>query len=136
MERRRSTSERFGTFGRRPRLSGGRSRSCRTCAGPKIRVGHLPPGGIVLSAGEIVPLEMGLDAAPGAIPIEGHAGLASEVRPGEPILLDDGAIRLRVLDATPARIRCEVLAGGPLLSGKGVNLPDTRLSAVSYTHLR
>jgi len=59
--------------------------------------------------------------------------LAEEVRPGTPILLDDGAIELVVTSTTGSIIECRVVHGGWLGNSKSVNLPDTRLalSAVS-----
>jgi pyruvate kinase len=62
------------------------------------------------------------------------AEIVDEVRPGEPILLDDGRLRLEVqrVDA-PASVTCRVTRGGLLLPGKGINLPHTRLSVPSIT---
>jgi pyruvate kinase len=59
--------------------------------------------------------------------------LPEEVRPGTPILLDDGAIELSVTATTGNSITCRVVHGGLLGNSKSVNLPETRLalSAVS-----
>jgi pyruvate kinase len=55
-------------------------------------------------------------------------GLANEVAPGATILLDDGAMELRVQSVIDEAIHCQVVHGGTLRSRKSVNLPDTRLS--------
>ncbi|MGD2073474.1 MAG: pyruvate kinase [Gammaproteobacteria bacterium] len=55
-------------------------------------------------------------------------GLAREVSSGTTILLDDGAIELRVESVESDAIHCRVVHGGTLRSRKSVNLPDTRLS--------
>ena len=55
-------------------------------------------------------------------------GLARELSPGTTILLDDGAMELRVQSVIDDAIHCQVVHGGTLRSRKSVNLPDTRLS--------
>ncbi len=59
--------------------------------------------------------------------------LHQEVKPGIPILLDDGAIELEVETVTDGVIHCRVIHGGLLGNSKSVNLPETQLamSAVS-----
>ena len=54
--------------------------------------------------------------------------LPSEVSVDDVILLDDGAIELKVLTTTDTEIHCRVVHGGILGKTKGVNLPDTDLS--------
>ncbi len=54
--------------------------------------------------------------------------LPGEVSVGDAILLDDGAIELRVQSATDSDISCRVVLGGILGNTKGVNLPGTTLS--------
>lgn len=55
-------------------------------------------------------------------------GLADEVAPGTVVLLDDGALELRVQEVSDGDIHCQVVHGGMLRSNKSVNLPDTKLS--------
>jgi len=55
-------------------------------------------------------------------------GLAAEVFPGTAILLDDGAMELKVSSVEDGDILCEVVHGGILRSSKSVNLPDIQLS--------
>ena len=56
-----------------------------------------------------------------------HPQIFSAVEPGHALLLDDGKIRMRVIEATANSIAAEVLVGGALSSRKGISLPDTRL---------
>jgi len=57
-----------------------------------------------------------------------YAKLPEEVSVDDVILLDDGAIELRVLATSENEISCRVIHGGILGVTKGVNLPDTELS--------
>jgi pyruvate kinase len=99
--------------------------------GPKLRLGHLP---------EPVQLERGADiviagedaAADGDLPIS-PAVLGSVLQPGNEVLIDDGAVRLRVERMERGRARCEVLVGGQVSSHKGVNLPGVALPIPSLT---
>jgi pyruvate kinase len=64
------------------------------------------------------------------IPFEGYPALGAELAPEDPVLLDDGALRLSVLQASSDEIRCRVVTGGPLSSGKGINLPESQLEGL------
>ncbi len=59
--------------------------------------------------------------------------LPSSVEIGEPILLDDGSLELKVIDKTDTDVICEVIAGGLLYESKGINLPNTYLPIPSLT---
>jgi pyruvate kinase len=56
-----------------------------------------------------------------------YKDLCHQVSPGIPVLLDDGVIELAVLTVHDSDIVCEVIRGGTLYNGKGVNLPQTQL---------
>ncbi|HBV20192.1 MAG TPA: pyruvate kinase [Nitrosomonas sp.] len=57
-----------------------------------------------------------------------YKNLPSEVKPGTPILIDDGAIELEVTSVANNDIVCQVVHGGVLKENKSVNLPDTELA--------
>jgi pyruvate kinase len=102
--------------------------------GPKIRVGPLTEEAVELDTGARV------DILRDAVVGDAHGfsttlpELVDELSIGEPVLLDDGRIRLEVESVIPGeRARCRVIHGGPLRPGKGVNLPRTRLSLSSLT---
>ena len=54
--------------------------------------------------------------------------LPGDVKPGDAILLDDGLVRMTVLETTETTIRCKVLNSGVMKNNKGVNIPGVRLS--------
>jgi len=102
--------------------------------GPKIRVGSMQNGGVLLHKGQRVVLT--------AIPLEestnerifvSYDSLAQDVKPGGRILIDDGLLELEVLETHQQEVLTEVVVGGPLRSRKGVNLPNIRTSTPSLT---
>jgi pyruvate kinase len=101
--------------------------------GPKIRVGVLAGDGYQLPTGGSCELVAGATSAPPpAIPVT-YEQLASDLHPGDRVLLDDGAIELEVRSISGRRIGCVVRNGGTVRSRKGVNLPGVRVSAPSLT---
>lgn len=101
--------------------------------GPKIRIGPLPAGPITLRDGARVVLA-GDEAAgrEGVIPTT-YPALAQDVKPGHRVLLDDGLMELRATGTADGGLECEVVHGGELHEHKGVNLPDSRVSAPAFT---
>lgn len=101
--------------------------------GPKIRVGTLPPAGVWLTEGT----EITLTADPVQDPLTEipfpHADIIPDIRPGNQILLDDGALELEALAVFPTHLRCRVRVGGLLTSNKGVNLPGAPLKIPALT---
>ena len=101
--------------------------------GPKLRVGHFQGGRTVLAKGERFVFDQ--DEKPGdnrrvQLP---HAELFEAVKPGTNILIDDGKIRLAVLEADGDHIVSEVLVGGPVSDNKGVNVPDVLVPIPALT---
>lgn len=95
--------------------------------GPKIRVGKMAGGSADLSRGsQLVLTSSDLEGDASLVPV-GNPDLLKSVRRGDMLHLADGTIRLRVEEAVPEGVRCTVLAGGVLSSGKGVNAPGVRL---------
>jgi pyruvate kinase len=62
-----------------------------------------------------------------------YAGMPRDVYPGARILLDDGAIELRVEITTDTDVVCLVINGGVLGERKGINLPGITLPIPSLT---
>ena len=92
--------------------------------GPKLRVGHFQGGCAALVKGRKFVLDR--DPAPGdtnrvELP---HPELFEAVKRGTNILIDDGKVRLIVLEATDGKITAEVKVGGTVSDNKGVNVPD------------
>ncbi len=102
--------------------------------GPKIRIGDLPTGSVLLTEGRILKLIPQADYAgqPDTVAID-YPFLAEEAEPGTPILLDDGLLELNVKGLTDNVVECLVIKGGLLKSRKGVNLPSLNLRLPSLT---
>jgi pyruvate kinase len=56
-----------------------------------------------------------------------------DVNVGEPIMLNDGRQRLKVVAKRATWLECEVVQGGKISKGKGINLPQANLSTPSVT---
>ncbi len=101
--------------------------------GPKIRVGQLAGGQMILAAGDQVTITtdeiLGED---GLIPTT-YRLLPQDVHPGARILLDDGLLEMQVEQINVGRVHCQVLVGGLLRDRKGINLPGVAVSAPSMT---
>ena len=100
--------------------------------GPKIRTGPLRAGkvGVELREGEAICITTeGEILGDAELVSTTYPHLASDVRRGDRLLLDDGLIELRVLDSDGVRARCEVVEGGVLKPNKGINLPGVALRA-------
>ncbi len=101
--------------------------------GPKTRVGVFREGGIDLAAGERVTVTVrDVVGEPGLIVCE-YRALASDVRPGDRVLLDDGRLEMRVVEAEGTEVACEVVRGGRLTDRKGMNFPGVALSTPTLT---
>jgi pyruvate kinase len=99
--------------------------------GPKFRLGELADGTRVLQLGTDVVLTLGADP-PDALPVR-HPALLQALRVGESVYLADGAVRLEVKAVGAGRVVCEVLVSGTVTSGSGINVPESRLSALVPT---
>lgn len=101
--------------------------------GPKLRVGDLPTGGVRLETGtEVLLTTDGGLGQPGRIPVQ-FSDLPVAVRPGDPVLLDDGLIELEVVEVEDRDVLCRVVTGGVLTSHKGMNLPNVPLHVPAIT---
>ncbi len=101
--------------------------------GPKLRISSLAEGQIRLERGQRVVFDS--NHAPGNADRVGllHPEIYAAAEPGHTLLIDDGKLNLKILEAGPGRMVTEVVAGGILSSRKGVNLPDAILPLASMT---
>ena len=96
--------------------------------GPEIRLKSFANGSVALSTGQEFTLtteDIVGDETRCAIT---YAELPSDVKEGDTILLDDGLVRLTVLETDSSNIRCRVENDGTMKNNKGVNVPNVRLS--------
>lgn len=60
--------------------------------------------------------------------IVNYPGLIQDVKKGDKILLEDGAIELVVIEETLDDVICEVITGGVIRNNIGLNIPDVNLN--------
>ncbi|MFW6050273.1 MAG: pyruvate kinase [Myxococcota bacterium] len=101
--------------------------------GPKMRIGPIADGEVQLAEGDRLTLTTREVAGDTRQVSVSYAELPRDVRPGDPILLDDGLLRLRVVDVQDTDVITEVEIGGPLSGRKGVNLPGVRVGTPAIT---
>jgi len=95
--------------------------------GPKLRVGKIDSGSIRLTQGDILSF-VRREAIGGLGRVQlPHPEIFESVKKGHTLLIDDGKLKLRVVEASDVRIDAEVLTTGLLGSRKGISLPDTVL---------
>jgi len=102
-------------------------------SGAKIRLGEIENGSCVVQRNRRLILTTRKKLGNAERITVSRRSLPREVKPGEPILINDGAIRLRVIETGRSEIVCKVLAGGILSSRKGINLPETHLRLRALT---
>lgn len=96
--------------------------------GPKIRLGSFPDGPHVLRSGATFTITTEPVDGTAEIASTNYAELARDVKPGDPVLLADGAVELRVLRTDGVAAVCEVINGGVISDRKGINLPGVSVS--------
>ncbi|WP_448659271.1 pyruvate kinase [Sphingomonas sp. CJ99] len=101
--------------------------------GPKLRVGKFADGRVILETGSRFVLDRS-DALGDATRVElPHREIFVAIEKGARLLLDDGKLRLRVIEHDDQRIVTEVEVGGPLSNSKGLNVPDVVLPMAALT---
>ena len=102
--------------------------------GPKIRTGRLAGGRpLDLADGDTLRLVTGDgEGGPGRV-FTTCEDLVRAVQPGGRLLLDDGRIELRVVEASGTEVVTTVVDGGPLGEHKGINAPGVVLAASALT---
>src|SRR5438105_1361128 len=102
--------------------------------GPKIRVGEIEGGKAHLEAGSEVVISSDPNLLGNAQRFScSYQGLPDDVSLGDPVLVNDGAIRLEVIGIAEREVKCRVLVGGIVSDHKGINLPGTPVSIPALT---
>jgi pyruvate kinase len=106
--------------------------------GPEIRTGDVAAP-IELKPGEIFDFTVRPDA-PAAMGVEeirsvnvNYRDLVNDIAVGDTVLVDNGLIRLEVLEKNDTRIRCRVLIPGQLSSRRHINLPGVKVNLPAFT---
>lgn len=95
--------------------------------GPKLRLGAIEGGKMAVTIGQILVLD--LDPTMGnsvRLPMP-HPEIFAAIKAGDDLLIDDGKVRLRVLEANAQSAKVKVLNDGVLSDRKGVNVPGAIL---------
>ncbi|CAM2005964.1 pyruvate kinase [Acanthopleuribacter pedis] len=100
--------------------------------GPKIRLGRLDEP-IQLVAGQTLRITTGSGVGSPDLLFTTYEYFAEDVKPGEMVLIDDGKIGLRVESIDDKLVTATVVVPGLLKQRKGINLPDTKITAPSLS---
>ncbi|MBI5866438.1 MAG: pyruvate kinase [Planctomycetes bacterium] len=101
--------------------------------GPKIRLNTVCGGQATINPGDQVRFARGEDECVSNRLTVTYRRFVDEVEVGHRVYIDDGLIRMLVIDRSDDELVCTCTVGGPLSTRKGVNLPDTRLSVPALT---
>lgn len=101
--------------------------------GPKIRIGSLAEPEYEIFAGEKLEITNEDILGTNVKVSTSYKLLAQDAKIGELILIDDGLIRLIIIEKTSTSVICEIINGGTLKPKKGMNLPGMVLSTPSVT---
>ncbi len=96
--------------------------------GPKIRLGKFADGPHELAVGDI--FKITIEDIPGTKEIcsTTFKGLPADVKPGDFLLIDDGKVRVKVIETDETVVTTEVIVGGPVSNNKGINLPGVAVN--------
>lgn len=96
--------------------------------GPKIRLGRFVNGAEQINQGDRFTITT--EDVPGTAERASTTlkTLTDDVKPGDQILINDGAIELRALEVTDTDVVTEVVIGGQVSNNKGINLPGVAVS--------
>ena len=95
--------------------------------GPKLRLGTIAGGSVVVKSGDTVVLDSDPSIGDASRVYLPHPEIFAAVKPGHTMLIDDGKVRLTVTQAEPKRMTTRVSVGGKLSDRKGVSLPDSTI---------
>ena len=102
--------------------------------GPKLRVGNVKDNGVILKDGEILEFVTTECLGTEKKVYLSYEDFAKDVEIGDTILIDDGKLKLEVVDSNGKNsVKAKIIYGGKLSSKKGVNLPNTKISMPSLT---
>jgi pyruvate kinase len=96
--------------------------------GPKIRLETFAEGPVELVRGDEFTITT--EDVPGDKSICGttYKGLPGDVAAGDPILINDGNVELRVVEVSGPRVKTMVVEGGVISDHKGINLPGAAVN--------
>jgi pyruvate kinase len=101
--------------------------------GLKIRVGSVKDGAVLLKKNsKVILTPRNIESTDRQISVP-YPALVKDVKSGDKVLIDDGLIRLKIIDRKKDTVTAKVIEGGILKERKGVNLPGTKISGEVFT---
>ncbi|NQV00109.1 MAG: pyruvate kinase [Parcubacteria group bacterium] len=100
--------------------------------GPRVRIGTLKEDGIKLEKGSEVVLTTNEDNGSDKIPVT-YSNLHKDVGEKDILLLNDGLLKLEVVEVVEKDIKCKVILGGPIFTNKSINVSTATLNIPSTT---
>ncbi len=96
--------------------------------GPKIRLGKFEGGPYDLAVGDI--FKITTEDVVGTKELSGTTfkGLPQDVSPGDFLLIDDGKVKVKVIETDGVVVTTEVIVAGPVSNNKGINLPGVAVN--------
>jgi len=101
--------------------------------GPKIRIGKLEKPEIQIKSGNKIEISVTEVLGTEEKVSCSYSQLVNDASIGNTILIDDGLLRLEVIEKKEDSLVCKIIEGGTLKPKKGVNLPGMKLSTPSLT---
>ena len=102
--------------------------------GPKLRIGEVENNQLVLKEGDIIRFVTEKCVGTADRIYMSYTRFPMDVIPGEIVLVDDGKIKLEIVETNRKdSVSLKAINGGVLSSKKGVNLPNTKISLPSLT---
>ncbi|MBN2319891.1 MAG: pyruvate kinase [Acidobacteria bacterium] len=101
--------------------------------GPKIRIGRLAEEPIAVAPESVLTLTTDDIVGDRERISVNFSDLPKVVKGGDTLFVNDGFIQLEVLKTEGSDVRCKVVVGGELRSGKGLNFPGIRLGIGAFT---
>lgn len=98
--------------------------------GPKIRVGTLHTS-LILHRGQEITLCFGEEQKDETIPVQEN--IFPHLKENDPVFINDGIIRLKVVKTHRTSAVCHVVEGGEIKTHKGINIPETNLPNMALT---
>jgi pyruvate kinase len=101
--------------------------------GPKYRTGKLRNGQAILKKGaQLVFTTQQIEGDATRVSVN-LPNLSSDIKPGDTVLLADGAMQLKVEEIEGSEVKCLITVGGVLTEGRGLVVPGMRTSGPFVT---
>jgi pyruvate kinase len=101
--------------------------------GPKLRVGQFKDGKAVIRHSGHFTLDRNPELGDESRVYLPHPELFGVLQKGQRLLIDDGKLRLKVIEASLDAILCSAEVGGVIMDRKGVNVPDAVVPVPALT---